>query len=216
MFPLFDGLLFDLDGTLWDAVDTICLSWNRALARVAPEYAGSIDRERLQACMGMLLPDIIRRLLPQLEEERAMALLHEMLEEENACIAELGGTLFPGTEESLAQLAERFPLFIVSNCQDGYIEAFFQAHGLSGYFKDYEDPGRTGLAKAENIALVVERNGLKKPLYIGDTQGDYDAATKAGVPFLHAAYGFGQIDREVPRVEAFADIPAAVQRLSPP
>lgn len=216
MFPLFDGLLFDLDGTLWDAVDTICLSWNRALARVAPEYAGSIDRERLQACMGMLLPDIIRRLLPQLEEERAMALLHEMLEEENACIAELGGTLFPETEETLVQLAERFPLFIVSNCQDGYIEAFFQAHGLGRYFKDYEDPGRTGLAKAENIALVVERNGLKKPLYIGDTQGDYDAATKAGVPFLHAAYGFGQIDREVPRVEAFADIPAAVQRLSPP
>nr|WP_275951711.1 HAD-IA family hydrolase [Flavonifractor plautii] len=107
-------------------------------------------------------------------------------------------------------------MFIVSNCQDGYIEAFFQAHGLGKFFKDYENPGRTGKPKGDNIALVVQRNGLKKPLYIGDTQGDYNAATQAGVPFLHAAYGFGHIDREVPHVDAFADIPAAVKRLSPP
>ena len=30
-YPLFDGLLFDLDGTLWDSVDAICLSWNSVL-----------------------------------------------------------------------------------------------------------------------------------------------------------------------------------------
>ena len=29
---VFDGLLFDLDGTLWDSVDAICISWNRALS----------------------------------------------------------------------------------------------------------------------------------------------------------------------------------------
>ena len=57
---------------------------------------------------------------------------------------------------------------------------------------------------------------MKRPLYIGDTQGDYDAATAAGVPFLHAAYGFGSIDRQVPFVRAFEEIPAAVERLSPP
>ena len=37
---VFDGLLFDLDGTLWDSVGCICISWNRALERLAPEYAG--------------------------------------------------------------------------------------------------------------------------------------------------------------------------------
>ena len=89
----------------------------------------------------------------------------------------------------------------------------FQAHGLGKYFADFENPGRTGLPKADNIALVVERNGLRRPLYIGDTQGDFDAAAKAGVPFLHAAYGFGQIDRPVPRAETFRDIPSAVAAL---
>ena len=116
----------------------------------------------------------------------------------------------------LAALSARCPLFLVSNCQDGYIEAFFQAHGLGRYFTDYENPGRTGLPKADNIALVAERNGLRRPLYIGDTQGDYDAASKAGVPFLHAAYGFGRIDRPVPSVATFGDLPDAICRLTPP
>ena len=73
-----------------------------------------------------------------------------------------------------------------------------------------------GLPKADNIALVAERNGLRRPLYIGDTQGDYDAASKAGVPFLHAAYGFGRIDRPVPSVATFGDLPDAIRRLTPP
>ena len=142
--------------------------------------------------------------------------LAALLEAENRYVAALGGRLYPQAAETLELLARRYRLFIVSNCQVGYIEAFFQAHGLEKYFTDYENPGRTGLDKAGNIALVAERNGLKRPLYIGDTQGDYHAAVKAGVPFLHAAYGFGTIDHEVPAVHAFAEIPGAVERLSPP
>ena len=213
---MFDGLLFDLDGTLWDSVDAICVSWNRALAELAPEYAGTVTRERLLPCMGLLLPDILDRLIPGLEADRAAPLLGTLLEIENRYVAGHGGVLYPRVPETLAELAGKYPLFIVSNCQDGYIEAFFQAHGLEKYFTDYENPGRTGLDKAGNIALVVRRHGLKRPLYIGDTQGDYNAAVKAGVPFLHAAYGFGSVDAPVPAVERFADIPGAAERLSPP
>ena len=157
---VFDGLLFDLDGTLWDSVDAICISWNRALERLAPEYAGTVTRARLLPCMGMLLPDILHRLVPELDQERVKPILEEVLSEENAYVAAHGGVLYPGVEQTLAALSARCPLFLVSNCQDGYIEAFFQAHGLGRYFTDYENPGRTGLPKADNIALVAERNGL--------------------------------------------------------
>ena len=213
---MFDGLLFDLDGTLWDSVDAICVSWNRTLEELAPEYAGTVTRQRLLPHMGKLLPDILDRLAPDLDQERAAPLLAALLEAENRYVAALGGRLYPQAAETLELLARRYRLFIVSNCQVGYIEAFFQAHGLEKYFTDYENPGRTGLDKAGNIALVAERNGLKRPLYIGDTQGDYHAAAKAGVPFLHAAYGFGTVDAPVPAVERFADIPGAAERLSPP
>ncbi len=213
---MFDGLIFDLDGTLWDSVDGICLSWNRVLARRAPRMAGTVTRERITSCMGMLLPDIVRKLAPDLREEELAPLLDELLEEENAYVAAHGGLLYKGVEVTLERLSRAYPLFIVSNCQDGYIEAFFQAHGLGRFFRDYENPGRTGKPKGENIALLAERNGLKKPLYIGDTQGDCNAAAQAGVPFLHAAYGFGRIDHEVPYVNTFGEIPAAVERLGPP
>ena len=213
---MFDGLLFDLDGTLWDSVDPICVSWNGALAKLAPRYAGTVTRERITPCMGMQLPDILRRLAPELDPDTAQSVLDQILSQENAYVAANGGVLFPGVAETLDLLSRRYPLFIVSNCQDGYIEAFFQAHGLGKYFRDYENPGRTGLPKGDNIALVVRRNGLKNPLYIGDTQGDYNAASAAGVPFLHAAYGFGSIDRPVPAATAFTDIPAAVAALEGP
>ena len=213
---MFDGLLFDLDGTLWDSVDAICLSWNRALERLAPRYAGRITRPRLIGCMGMLLPDIVRKLLPEADLKQLAPAMEAMLEEENAYVAAHGGILYPQVPETLEILARDCPLFIVSNCQDGYIEAFFQAHGLGKFFKDFENPGRTGRPKEGNIALVVQRHGLKHPPYIGDTQGDCNAAAQAGVPFLHAAYGFGHIDHEVPHVDAFEEIPAAVKRLSPP
>ena len=164
-------------------MDAICVSWNQALERLAPQYAGTVTRERLQPCMGMLLPDILNRLVPELDQEKMQPVLDQILAEENRYVAEYGGILFPGEEEVLASLSGRYRLFIVSNCQDGYIEAFFQAHGLGKYFADFENPGRTGLPKADNIALVVERNGLKRPLYIGDTQGDYNAAA-FGSPFF--------------------------------
>ena len=213
---MFDGLLFDLDGTLWDSVDAICASWNQVLARRLPEYAGAVTRQKLLPCMGMLLPDIMARLLPREGREKIAPLLDELMEQENRYVAVHGGRLYPRVPETLELLARRYSLFIVSNCQAGYIEAFFQAHGLGKYFADYENPGRTGLDKAGNIALVARRNGLKRPLYIGDAQLDCDSAARAGVPFLHAAYGFGTVDAPVPAVHAFADIPAAVSRLSPP
>ena len=146
-----------------------------------------MTRARLLPCMGMLLPDILHRLVPELDQERMKPILEEVLSEENAYVAAHGGVLYPGVEQTLAALSARCPLFLVSNCQDGYIEAFFQAHGLGRYFTDYENPGRTGLPKADNIALVAERNGLRRPLYIGDTQGDYDASPSSMPPTASGA-----------------------------
>ena len=105
-------------------MDAICVSWNQALERLAPQYAGTVTRERLQPCMGMLLPDILNRLVPELDQEKMQPVLDQILAEENRYVAEYGGILFPGEEEVLASLSGRYRLFIVSNCQDGYIEAF--------------------------------------------------------------------------------------------
>ena len=41
---------------------------------------------------------------------------------------------------------------------------------------------------------------------MGDIQSDYDATMKAGLPFIHAKYGFGTIDAEVPVINSFAEL----------
>ncbi|MNC58677.1 Phosphoglycolate phosphatase [compost metagenome] len=112
---------------------------------------------------------------------------------ECVCLAEQGGRLFEQLEEVLKVLSAKYKLFIVSNCQAGYIEAFYKYHQLQKYFADFENPGRTGLSKGENIKLVMERNNLKNPVYVGDTEKDLKAARDAGIPFVFASYGFGEV-----------------------
>jgi len=57
-----------------------------------------------------------------------------------------------------------------------------------------ESWGKTGNPKWQNIESVIERNHLVKTecVYIGDTQGDCNAAAMAAIDFILAAYGFGQ------------------------
>ena len=187
---MFDSILFDLDGTLWDAVPQICAAWNLAIAR-SGHALPPLTVEQLFPCMGMLLPDIGRRLFPALGGEDRAALTALCCEIENDYLAQHGGTLYPGVAGEIPALARLYRLYIVSNCQEGYIEAFFDSTGLGDCFSGYESAGHTGRPKAENIRLVVEREGLKAPVYLGDTAMDAAAAHAAGVPFLHAAYGFG-------------------------
>ena len=104
---------------------------------------------------------------------------------------------------------------MVSNCGLGYIEAFFTGNQTGCFFDDYENAARTGLSKGENIRLVMERNGIERAVYLGDTAGDQAAARLAGVPFVHAAYGYGVVPDPDAAIQAFRELPAAVKKLLP-
>ena len=103
--------------------------------------------------------------------------------------------MYSNVTETIISLSKKYKLYIVSNCVEGYIESFFEATGLKSCFEDYESNGRTGLSKAENIRLVMERNGVKRAIYIGDTLKDKEAAEAANIPFIHASYGFGSVEQ---------------------
>ena len=55
-----DALCFDMDGTLWDAVDSYCEIWNRCFRKVGMDRV--VARQDLLACMGQNLHEILRRL----------------------------------------------------------------------------------------------------------------------------------------------------------
>ena len=187
----YDSIIFDLDGTLWDSTQTSADVWNRILKKF-PEITEKVTADRLKQLFGRPLDEIGVLLFQSVSQERAIEVIRVCSSEQNSYIAQQGGILYPNLEETLKHLSAKYKLCIVSNCEDGYIESFFAAHGLEKYFVDYECPGRTRKYKADNIRLVMERNHLQHPVYVGDTLGDSDAAKEVGVPFIHAAYGFGE------------------------
>ncbi len=199
------GIIFDMDGTLWDSSEGVAISWTEIVNK---EYDKErvITAEDIQGVMGRTMDKIADALFAELSKEERMSLLRKCCDYENEYLKEHGGILFPQLEETFKALRENYDLFIVSNCQAGYIEAFLDHYGFWHYFKDIECYGNNDLPKSENIKKVVERNRLEKAVYVGDIQGDYDATMAAGLPFIHAAYGFGTIAQETAKVDSFAEL----------
>lgn len=203
-----DSIIFDLDGTLWDPTETVVAGWNQ----VINSYNGAANEVTiadLQGIMGLPVPEVGRRLFPNTDEDTRQRLLDDCCDMECDVLARQGGRLYEQVEEVLQALSAKYKLFIVSNCQAGYIEAFYEYHGLQKYFTDYENPGRTGLFKGENIKLVMDRNHLVSPVYVGDTEGDLKAAMFAGIPFVYASYGFGLVsshDYVIDRLDRILDL----------
>ena len=107
----------------------------------------------------------------------------------------------------MKELSKKYKLYIVSNCQDGYIQCFFKAYPhLEQYFMDFECHGSTGLMKADNIRLIADGHSLKNPVYVGDTLGDANASREAGVPFVYARYGFGEVKDFDYVIDSFSEL----------
>jgi len=189
---LLDSIIFDLDGTLWDSTSSVIDSWNETISKY-DEVKNKLIVDDMKGIMGLVIQDVASKLFPYLDEEKRLKIIKHCCEEECKHLGDNGAILYDKLEETLEELSKRYKLFIVSNCQCGYIEAFFKSHGLEEFFIDFENPGRTGLTKGENIQLIIERNSLNKSIYVGDTEGDLKASRFAGIPFIYARYGFGEV-----------------------
>ena len=114
-----------------------------------------------------------------------MAEEHRFLEKDPCRIA------FPGVVETLETLREDHRLFIVSNAQRGYPELMMDKLGIRHLFEGWLCFGDTGTHKGETIRILMERYGIARAVYIGDTQGDLEASRYAGIPFVFCRFGFG-------------------------
>ena len=186
-----DTIIFDLDGTLWSPLAGTIQAWHNVLSRF-PGLRGPISGQEIAAYLGYNTEDIADRLFPDVDRDLRGRLMRECSREEKKVLGATGGALFPGVEDTLKYLAERYQLAIVSNCDCGYIECFLTAHRLWSRFCGFECYGNTGRSKGENILAVMKRLQSGKAIYVGDMILDQQAAQAAGIPFVFAAYGFAE------------------------
>ena len=186
------GIIFDVDGTLWDSTEMVAVAWNKVIKDEGIEHK-ELEEKDLKKEFGKPMEAIGESLFPEMPKDEMMKLMEKMLKYENGLVASGPCVIFEGVQETIKKLSEKYPLYIVSNCQDGYIEAFLKAHNFTDIFEDTECWGRTRAPKGVSNKILIERNNLNNPVYIGDTAGDAQSAKDAGIDFIYASYGFGEV-----------------------
>ena len=197
------AVIFDLDGTLWDSSVQVIEAWNSIIKKY-PETKAVVTPEKMATYMGKVLEEISVMLFEDISKDRGLEIMTEGSDYELEYLKDHSGVPYEDLEETLKALP--YPLFIVSNCQSGYIETFLECCGLGKYFKDFECSGNTGNPKGENILEIIRRNEIKNAVYVGDTQGDCNASQVAGIPFIFAEYGFGNADRFDRKIKSIKEL----------
>lgn len=200
-----DAIFLDIDGTLWDSTYTVAEAWNEVLEK-KPEINLVITSDLLKTLFGRPLPEIASAIFADYDKETQIKLIDECCEKEHEFLDAKPGIIFEGVVETIRKLAKKYPVCIVSNCEAGYIELVMDKLGIKDCITDFECPGYSGLAKGDNIKLVMDRNNYKDIVYVGDTQGDFEATRKAGVPFVFCKYGFGKPEGYEYSVEKFSEL----------
>lgn len=199
----YDSIIFDMDGTLWDAVDSYCLVWDKTIGEFGVSRP-PVKREQLIGLMGKTLDKIVPAVTPEVAGNEKF--IERLGQNEREMMPLLGGRLYDGVREIMPQLSKTHKLLMVSNCSADGLPNFLHFTGLEPYITDTLSNGDNGLDKAANIKLISERNSVKVPLYIGDTQSDLNSCRKAGVDFAWASYGFGTADKPTYILSKFSDI----------
>lgn len=203
-------MFFDLDGTLWDATESTARAWTEVFG--ARDFDLKISSAQIRSVAGKPYLECLQIVAPAVAASPALAeILTELEQAERTRMHSIGGHLYPHVIEGLTDLAARSPLYLVSNCNAWYLDAFLEQSGTAGLFRACACHGSTGLPKIANLKQLMGKYGYESGYYIGDTLGDKSAAEQAGLTYLHADYGFG--GEAVTTDLRFADFAAVVDFL---
>jgi len=119
-----DALIFDMDGTLWDAVETYTQAWNEYFKRHG--LSNFLTKADLDALMGLEESKFLEIVLPEYSSEDRKTCYEEVIQLQYDLIDKIGGNLYPGVQNYLEKLSKKFKLFIVSNCPKDTIKHFMK------------------------------------------------------------------------------------------
>jgi len=203
----YESIIFDIDGTLWDSRALIAEGYNIQL-RKEGLYHLQTNEDVLLQLFGRTMSDIADNLFPEFAPEARYALMDRCIESEDAYLNEhpCDTIAYPDIKTTMEVLAKNHRLFIVSNGQKGYPQLAARKLKVDHLITGYLSYGDTGTHKGETIRILMKEHGITNAVYVGDTQGDYEATVDAGIDFIWADYGFGTPERCVATIHCFKDL----------
>ena len=200
----YESLIFDIDGTLWDSRALVAEGYNIQLEKEGLSHL-AVNAELFRPLFGKVMTEIADTIFPSIPAPERYALMERCMDTENKYLqanpCRIG---YPGVRETMEKLAKNHRLFIVSNSQKGYPELCIEKLGLTDLIQGHLCFGDTGTSKGKTIRTLMRKHDITNCAYIGDTQGDYEATVEAGVPFIWAAYGFGEPAGYDHKIDTFA------------
>ena len=127
-----DSIIFDMDGTLWNATESYAKIWNVTCNEFGIKAA--FNGADLEKFMGMSIEDIMIHLLGDNRNVDKVQFLKMLGENEVAMMPSLGGVLYPSVKECLEKLHGNYRLFMLSNCSSKGLLNFVNFTGTAHLF----------------------------------------------------------------------------------
>ncbi len=187
------AIIFDMDGTLFET-DTLLVGVHERIFQTLRDeqlyMKPTPPVEKLLGCLGMLLQDIWKQVMPDstlAARERADEL---MLQYELEGLEAGEGSLYPHVESTLRKLHERgIKLFVASNGLEHYVKGVARHKGIAPLFDGLYSAGEyETVSKVDLVNRLLKDHKLESAWMVGDRSSDVEAGKENGLTVIGCAY----------------------------
>lgn len=199
MLKKFDGIIFDLDGTLFQTDKLALHAFNKTFEMIQDEgYKIDIvpNSQEVLAVIGLTLENIWEQLLPNLPKKIHNIASEYLLMFEIEGIKGGFGDLYPGVMETLITLKYNgYRLYIASNGLKEYVHEVTNNFNINHLFNGiYSSKDFNTNSKDELVKMIMEYHNFDKGVMVGDRLSDVEAGIKNNLFVIGCDFGFSKHD----------------------
>ena len=182
--------IFDLDGVLIDSKKMMSHAWTKCqlehnLDQPFSEYFKHIGKpfRDIMKELGIKNSDAVKNTY----DKASMQLMDEFL------------VFYPGVEDTLNKLKKGYKIAVVTSKTAERTKVILEKLDVEFDYIVSPKKGLRGKPAPDQIlwCLAMINTDPKDAIYVGDMQVDYNASQRAGTGFIHATYGYGNVECEL-------------------